>query len=160
MWVAQSCPTLNNPMDCSLPGSSVHGISQARILERVAIPFSRGTFQSRDQTQVSCTAGGIFTAWAASEAVGYWKLERRDTSVHPSEQWKIRAGTTLTKASKVAGQHERVFIAGRHAKQSLWKTVCQFLIKVNTLLPCDSAIVLLDIYPKEMKIYVHRKTYT
>ena len=41
--VTQSCPTLNDPMDCSLPGSSVHGILQARILEWVSIPFSRGT---------------------------------------------------------------------------------------------------------------------
>ena len=61
--VSQSCPTLYNPMDCSLPGSSVHGILQARILERIAVPFSRGSFQPRDQTQVSCTAGGFFTVW-------------------------------------------------------------------------------------------------
>ena len=46
--VAQLRPTLRNPMDCSLPGSSVHGILQARILEWVAIPFSRGSPQSRD----------------------------------------------------------------------------------------------------------------
>ena len=46
--VAQSCLTLHNPMDCSLPGSSVHGISQARILEWVAISFSRGSFRLRD----------------------------------------------------------------------------------------------------------------
>ena len=43
--VTQSCPTLCDPVDCSLPGSSVHGILQARILERVAISFSRGSFQ-------------------------------------------------------------------------------------------------------------------
>ena len=52
---AQLCPTLCDPMDCSPPGSSVHGILQARILEWVAIPFSRGSSQPRDQTQVSCT---------------------------------------------------------------------------------------------------------
>ena len=47
--VAQSCATLSDPMDCSLPGSSVHGIFQARVLEEwVAIPFSRGPSQSRD----------------------------------------------------------------------------------------------------------------
>ena len=44
-------------MDCSLPGSSVHGILQGRVLQWVAIPFSRGSSQPRDQTQVSCTAG-------------------------------------------------------------------------------------------------------
>ena len=57
--VAQSCPTLCDPMDCSLPGSSVPGILQARILEGVAIPFSRRSFWPRDWTQVSCIAGRI-----------------------------------------------------------------------------------------------------
>ena len=49
------------PMDCSPPGSSVHGILQARILEWVAIPSSRGSSQLRDQTQASRIAGGFFT---------------------------------------------------------------------------------------------------
>ena len=57
MLVAQSCPTLCDPMDCSPPGSSVHEIFQARILEWVAISFSRGSSQPRDRTRVSCTAG-------------------------------------------------------------------------------------------------------
>ena len=48
-------------MDYSLLGSSVHVILQARILEWVAMPFSRGSSRPRDQTQVSCTAGGFFT---------------------------------------------------------------------------------------------------
>ena len=48
------------PLDCSPPGSSVHGILQARILEWVAIPFFRGSSRPRDQTQVSCIAGGFF----------------------------------------------------------------------------------------------------
>ena len=51
---AQSHPTLCNPMDCSPPGSCVHGISQAKTLEWVAISFSRGSFHPRDQTHVSC----------------------------------------------------------------------------------------------------------
>ena len=59
--VSQSCLTLCNPMDCSPPGSSVHGIFQARILEWVAISFSRGSSQPRDQTQVSHIAGRCFT---------------------------------------------------------------------------------------------------
>ena len=50
----------------------VHGILQARILEWVAIPFSRGSSQPRDQTQVSHTAGGFFTSWATREAQEYW----------------------------------------------------------------------------------------
>ena len=85
--VAQSCPILSDPMDCSLPGSSIHGIFQARVLEWdaiafsdisllvssihgicqarmlewIAIPFSSGSSQPRDQTQVSCIAGSFFT---------------------------------------------------------------------------------------------------
>ena len=58
---AQSCPTLGDPMDCSPPGSTVHGVSQARILEWVAYPFSRRSFQPGNQTRVSCTACRFFT---------------------------------------------------------------------------------------------------
>ena len=54
-------------MDYSLPGSSLHEILQARILECVAIPFSRGSSQPRGWTWVSCIAGGFFTIWAISE---------------------------------------------------------------------------------------------
>ena len=60
--VAQSCLTLCDPVDCSPPGSSIHGILQARILEWVAISFSRGSSQPRDRTQVSCIASGFFTS--------------------------------------------------------------------------------------------------
>ena len=63
--VAQSCLTLWDPIDCSPPGSSVHGILQARILKWVAIFFSRGSSQPRDQTHVSHTAGRFFTDSAA-----------------------------------------------------------------------------------------------
>ena len=61
MLVAQLCLTLSNPMDSSPPGSSVHGILQARILEWVAILFSRGSFQPRDRTRVCCTVDKFFT---------------------------------------------------------------------------------------------------
>ena len=66
--VTQECPTLWDPMDCSPPGSLVHWIVQARILEWVAIPFSRGSSRTRDRTQVSHTAGRFFTFWAMWEA--------------------------------------------------------------------------------------------
>ena len=59
--VAQLCLTVCNPMDCSPPGSSVHGILQARTLEWVAISFSRGSSLPRDRTCVSCIADGFFT---------------------------------------------------------------------------------------------------
>ena len=59
--VTQSCPTLGDPMDCSLSGSSVHGILQERILEWVAISFSRGSSRPRDGTWASCIAGRFFS---------------------------------------------------------------------------------------------------
>ena len=59
--VAQSCLTLCDSMDCILPSSSVHGILQARILEWVAISFSRGSSQPKDQIQISRIAGRLFT---------------------------------------------------------------------------------------------------
>ena len=68
--VAQSCPILCYPMDCSPPGSSVHGILQARVLEWVAISFSRGSSRPRDRTQVSHIAGRRFNLWATREAPG------------------------------------------------------------------------------------------
>ena len=66
--VAQSHLTFCDPMDYSLPGSSAHRIFQARVLEWVAISFSRGSSQPRDWTQVSCIAGRCFTIWATMEA--------------------------------------------------------------------------------------------
>ena len=69
---AQSCLTLCDTMDCSLPGPSVHGILQAILLEWIAIPFFRGSSQLRDQTQVSPIAGEFFTNWTTKEAQEYW----------------------------------------------------------------------------------------
>ena len=60
--VTQLCPTLCAPMDFKLPGSSDHGILQARVLKWVAISFSRRSSRPRDQTQVSCIAGKFLTA--------------------------------------------------------------------------------------------------
>ena len=58
--IAYSCLTLCDSMDCSLPGSSMYGSLQARVLELVAISFSRGSSRPRDRTQVSCIAGSPF----------------------------------------------------------------------------------------------------
>ena len=68
--IPQLCPTLWDPVDYSPPGSSIYGILQVGILEWVAIPFSKGSSQPRDWTQVSCIAGGFFTIWAPREANG------------------------------------------------------------------------------------------
>ena len=66
--IAPLCLTLYDPVDCSPPGSSVHGILQARILEWVAILFPRGSSWPRDRTPVSCAVGRFFTIWAIREA--------------------------------------------------------------------------------------------
>ena len=66
--VTQLFLTLCNPVDCSPPGFSVHGILQARILEWIAISSSRGSSWPRDETRVSCTANGFFTTWTTREA--------------------------------------------------------------------------------------------
>ena len=68
---AKWCPTLCDPMNCSPPGSSVHGILQARILEQVAMPSSRGPSRTRDRTHVSYISGVFFTTSATWEAPGY-----------------------------------------------------------------------------------------
>ena len=67
VFLAQSSLTLCDPMDCSSLGSFVHGILQARILEWVAIPFSRGSSQPRDWTRVSCIVDRHFTVWATNQ---------------------------------------------------------------------------------------------
>jgi len=70
----QSCLILCNPMDCSLVGSSVHGILQAKILEYVAISSSRGSSQPRDRTQVfyvCCFGSSFFTTSTTWEALGF-----------------------------------------------------------------------------------------
>ena len=69
--VAHSCLTFCDPMDCSLPRSSVHEIFQARVLEWVVISFSRGSSWPRDQTWVSHIVGRCFTIWATREVLMY-----------------------------------------------------------------------------------------
>ena len=75
--ITKSCLTLCNPMDYSTPGSSVHGISQVRTLEWVAISYSKGSSQIRDGTHVSCLAGGLSTTEPPenpSQASRYYKI--------------------------------------------------------------------------------------
>ena len=72
--VAQSCPTLCHPVDCSLLGSSIHEILQARILEWAAISFTRGSSQPRDWTRVSHIAGRCFTLWATRVVITYFQF--------------------------------------------------------------------------------------
>ena len=84
--VTQLCLTLCHPMDCSPPGSPVHGILQARILDCVAIPFSRGSSCPGDWTQDSCIAGGFFTHWATKEVLS---LENNLIPMHIKCPWYV-----------------------------------------------------------------------
>ena len=72
-----------DPMDCSPPGSSVHGILQARILEWVAISFSRWSSWPRDWTQVSCIAGRFFTVWAMRRENARGQKHGKDSLLFP-----------------------------------------------------------------------------
>ena len=91
--VAQSCLTLCDPIDCSPPGSSVRGILQARILEWVAIPFSRGSSQARGWTQVSCIAGRFFTIWAIAVMLPPAQEQRQhigeSSTKRTAEKWSL-----------------------------------------------------------------------
>ena len=86
MLVTQLCPTVCDPMDYSLPGSSVYGILQARILEWIAILFSRGSSRPRDWTQVSFIASRFFTIRVTREApIGLTCPYFRRTEAHRVE---------------------------------------------------------------------------
>ena len=113
-------------MDCKPPGSSVHGISQARTLEWGAIPFSRGSFWPRDWTQVSCVAGGFFTVWELPgkpilpDCTTEEKQHHR-TPAHSLTQNKLR---DLQAAGHWRGRLEVSPAAGA---ESLWVTSGSFL---------------------------------
>ena len=103
--VTQSCPTLCKPMDYSLPGSSVHGIFQARILEWIATYYSRRPAQPREQTHVSCIGRQILQHWATWEALYVQervvKYQKEMNKQWPMEHWGLNLwreypGKTLT----------------------------------------------------------------
>ena len=87
---AQLYLTLCEPMDCSPPGSSVHGISQARILEWVAISFSRGSSPFRDWTHVFCIGRQILYHWATLEAFTYTHPPIGCVPCFPGEPWLLK----------------------------------------------------------------------
>ena len=92
MLVAHSCPTLWDPMDYSWPGSPVCGIRQARILEWVAIPFSRGSSWPRNWTQVSHIAGRFFTIWSTREVL-QWGAKHKWDQLYTSGLMTITEST-------------------------------------------------------------------
>ena len=112
MLVAHSGPTLCESMDCSPPGFSIHGILQASILEWVAIPFSRGSSQPRNQTRVSCFTGRFFTIWVT------WEADTSTLQAYSHHTINI----LLAKASWIPVQHQefRKYILPSMRGRGLW----------------------------------------
>ena len=116
--VTQSRLTLCNPTDCSPPGSSVHGILQARILEWIVISFFRGSSQPRDQTQASIVkslshirlfATPWTVAYQASPSMGFYRQEYQSALPLPSSGDLPNPGIFPTQVSRIAGEF---FISG------------------------------------------------
>ena len=110
--VAQSCLTLCQPVDCSPPGSTVHRILQAGILECVTIFFSRRSSWPRDWSWVSCTVGRFFTIWAISSLwlkvvpYGFLNPEFNYCSLRP---WAARA-ISLPDSEEMQGQGRAIHL--------------------------------------------------
>ena len=132
---------------------------QARILEWVAVPFSRGSSQPRDRTQVSIIAGGFFTSWATREDKLFLTTIRMDTVFKNPENSKCWQGC------REIGALVHCWWKGKTV-QALWKPVWSFLQKLDVELPCDGASPLLHKHPnswtqglkREFHKYEHRRT--
>ena len=142
MLVAQVCLTRNSA-DFSLPSSFAHEILQARIMERVAFPFSRGPSWSRDRVLISCIAGSFFTVWAIIEGNGYllqyFCLENSKdrgawwATVHRvARSWTIRATFTFKKVG-VYAKHIHLFFPNFMASVFFCLFVCLFSVYESKL---------------------------
>ena len=100
--LAQSCPTLYNPMDCSLPGFLSMGILQATILERVAMPSSRGSSQPRNRAQVYHIAGGFFTDLATGKPIFCRALKKKTSITLYSPNKRINFIFILVRLSSIS----------------------------------------------------------
>ena len=107
--VLKSHLTLSGPMDCSLPGSSVYGISQARILEWVAVPSSRGSSQSRDRTCVSCISSQVL-----------FHLNHQESPTQPPSPAPTSVGWGFHRGESAGPEEERPLWASGLSFLSLW----------------------------------------
>ena len=120
---------------------TVRGILQARLLEWVAFPFSRGSSQPRDWTGFSCVAGGFFTNWATREAQGGVE------SIAKRQSLQIQTSSTNNKCRKGCGGKGALLHCWRECKlvQPLWRAAWRFLKKLKIELLYDPEIPLLGI---------------
>ena len=140
--VTQSCQTLCDPVDCSLPGSSLHGILQARVLEWVAISFSRGSSWPRDRTPVSHIAGRHFNLWATREApshcLGICKTKFQKMEFKKWSEWKNHWIKTRTSYSTCFERNITDWVLKSFLTSSLplkkrWPSWCSEEVKVKVL---------------------------
>ena len=112
--VAQLCLTLCDPMYCSFPGPSVHDISQARILEWIAISFSRWSSWPRNWTRVSCTAGRPFTIWATREGQLLDKSKLQWGITPHQSEWPSSKSVQVINAGEKVEKKQLSFTIGRN----------------------------------------------
>ena len=146
MLVAKSCPTLCNPRDCSLPVFSVHGILQARILEWVAIPFSRGSSWHRNWTCVSCIAGRFFTVRVTREALGYLYQIIKTRLVQKLLDGMILIVTTAPPPT-CGLQHARLSYPLPTTQSSFWLMSVESVMPKNHLIFCRPLLLQPSIFP-------------
>ena len=127
--VAQSCPTLCDPMDSSLPGSSVHGIFQAMVLEWIAISFTRGSSRPRDRTLVSRIVDRCFTVWTTRES------EALPNQHHLNDCW------AENQREEVAGMIKQVIIMTSNTEGLPHADTILYITDIPP--PCESRIRLL-----------------
>ena len=146
----QVCPTLCNPMDCSPPGSSVHGTSQARTLERVAVSYSRRSSRPRDWTHASCVS--CIDMWIFSSGLSH----RADKSPmtchlfcfkhHPFLSW-VPTASILSPSVMCSCRFEETFWATKNylrdpkflIRHRLWTTFLHDTSELGGLSPISSA---------------------
>ena len=145
MSAAQFYPTCCDLRGCSPPGSSVHGILQARILEWGAIPFSRGSSRPTNRTQVSCIIEEFFTTWAIREAPLEYSLFHTSYIELPTiflcacldlqvDYTLFKAASCPTLVQNLPQQWEFCWVHSKHLINSFWLTVYpQFLTNIKRL---------------------------
>ena len=144
--VAQSCPTLCDPMYCSPPGFSTHGILQARILEWVGIPFSKGSSWPRNRTKVSGIAGGFFTNWAIRETKNLTLVVCFLLSL--SESFQLLSRVRLFETRWTAAHQASLSITN---SQSLLKLMyIESVIPSNHLILCCPLLLPLSIFHRNV----------